>query len=131
MIQAVSICLIAFATYAAGCQSATTLIQNAEGFRACTYVDTTGHKTICYGVLFPCHLLLPLALISLSGFNLDANGAEAKVKAVGGDWDSVYNHGGWYEDLHSTSPPCFPLTFSIQLDPEPMHKPSLWRGPER
>eukprot|EP01147_Barroeca_monosierra_P000741 gene741-4033_t len=58
------------------CQSATELIKQAEGFRACTYVDTTGHKTICYG------------------FNLDASGAKSKVEAVGGNWDEVYNHGG-------------------------------------
>ena len=58
------------------CPTAQQLIASAEGYRACTYVDTTGHKTICYG------------------FNLDASGAEQKIVAVGGNWDSVYNHGG-------------------------------------
>jgi lysozyme len=58
------------------CETANQLIAEAEGFRACTYVDTTGHKTICYG------------------FNLETSGAQAKVQAVGGNWDSVYNHGG-------------------------------------
>jgi lysozyme len=58
------------------CESATDLIMAAEGLRLCTYVDTTGHKTICYG------------------FNLETAGAEAAVQAVGGNWDSVYNHGG-------------------------------------
>jgi lysozyme len=60
----------------ANCPNAQQLIAQAEGFRQCTYTDTTGHKTICYG------------------FNLDAGGARAKVEAVGGNWDSVYNHGG-------------------------------------
>ena len=60
----------------ANCASALSLIEEAEGFRACTYVDTTGHKTICYG------------------FNLETGGAEAAVTRVGGNWDQVYNHGG-------------------------------------
>eukprot|EP00049_Salpingoeca_infusionum_P024209 m.15227 g.15227 ORF g.15227 m.15227 type:complete len:169 (-) comp6536_c0_seq1:154-660(-) len=60
---------------ATACQSALDLIKAAEGFRACEYVDTTGHKTICYG------------------FNLDASGAKAKVEAVGGNWNSVINGG--------------------------------------
>lgn len=42
--------VLALVAAALGCQDATTLIKNAEGFRACTYVDTTGHKTICYGI---------------------------------------------------------------------------------
>ncbi|CAE7517501.1 E [Symbiodinium sp. KB8] len=56
------------------CESATALIEAAEGYRDCTYVDTTGHKTICYG------------------FNLAAGGAKSKVESVGGNWDRVYNH---------------------------------------
>ena len=56
------------------CESATSLIESAEGYRDCTYVDTTGHKTICYG------------------FNLAANGAESKIQSVGGNWNTVYNH---------------------------------------
>ncbi|EGD74028.1 hypothetical protein PTSG_05725 [Salpingoeca rosetta] len=66
----------ALATASMACESATNLIKQAEGYRPCTYVDTTGHKTICYG------------------FNLDAAGAKSKVQAVGGNWDQVYNHGG-------------------------------------
>ncbi len=31
------------------CPTGQSLVQQAEGFEACTYVDTTGHKTICYG----------------------------------------------------------------------------------
>ena len=60
----------------ANCESAVDLIMAAEGLRLCTYVDTTGHKTICYG------------------FNLETSGAEAAIQSVGGNWDSVYNHGG-------------------------------------
>eukprot|EP00041_Stephanoeca_diplocostata_P004516 m.46477 g.46477 ORF g.46477 m.46477 type:complete len:201 (-) comp15162_c0_seq1:546-1148(-) len=57
------------------CQSALSLIEQAEGYRDCTYVDTTGHKTICYG------------------YNLD-NGAASKdgIAKVGGNWDTVYDH---------------------------------------
>ena len=31
------------------CQSDESLIKQAEGFRSCKYVDTTGNRTICYG----------------------------------------------------------------------------------
>lgn len=58
------------------CPTATDLITSAEGLKLCTYVDTTGHKTICYG------------------FNLETSGAQAAIQAVGGNWDSIYNHGG-------------------------------------
>jgi hypothetical protein len=62
---------VAAARLGDGCASATQLIESAEGLRLCTYVDTTGHKTICYG------------------FNLETGGAEAAVTAVGGNWDQV------------------------------------------
>lgn len=72
-----AVALVAAATRPAmACQSATALIKAAEGYRPCTYKDTTGHKTICYG------------------FNLDASGAKAKVEAVGGNWNKIYNDGG-------------------------------------
>ena len=60
---------------AEACQSASYLIQEAEGFRACPYEDTTGHLTVCYG------------------FNLQAAGARSKVEAVGGDYDSLMSQG--------------------------------------
>jgi len=52
------------------------LIEQAEGYRDCTYVDTTGHKTICYG------------------FNLATGSARSKIEAQGLNWDKVYNHCG-------------------------------------
>eukprot|EP00441_Pelagodinium_beii_P021701 CAMPEP_0197660516 /NCGR_PEP_ID=MMETSP1338-20131121/50892_1 /TAXON_ID=43686 ORGANISM="Pelagodinium beii, Strain RCC1491" /NCGR_SAMPLE_ID=MMETSP1338 /ASSEMBLY_ACC=CAM_ASM_000754 /LENGTH=103 /DNA_ID=CAMNT_0043237877 /DNA_START=93 /DNA_END=401 /DNA_ORIENTATION=+ len=57
------------------CESAMSLIEQAEGLRLCEYVDTTGHRTVCYG------------------FNLDAYGAAQKVEAVGGNFNNVYNGG--------------------------------------
>ena len=69
---AVALCAVAGAL---ACDSAMTLIEQAEGFRACEYMDTTGHRTVCYG------------------FNLDAYGAKSKVEAVGGDFNKVYNGG--------------------------------------
>ncbi len=59
-----------------GCESAISLIEQAEGYRDCTYVDTTGHKTICYG------------------FNLATGGAREKIERQGLNWDRVYNHCG-------------------------------------
>lgn len=55
------------------CPSALSLVQQAEGYKGCTYVDTTGHKTICYG------------------FNLDASNAKAKIEGLGLDWVTVYS----------------------------------------
>jgi len=57
-----------------GCESAISLIEQAEGYRDCTYVDTTGHKTICYG------------------FNLATSSARSKIESQGLSWDRVYNH---------------------------------------
>ena len=56
--------------------SDTDLIKQGEGFRACTYKDTKGIKTVCYG------------------FNLE-RGATAKnaVSAAGGDYNSLINGG--------------------------------------
>jgi GH24 family phage-related lysozyme (muramidase) len=59
---AVAVVVAAMAAAAMACDSAIDLIKQAEGFRACTDIDTTGHKTICYG------------------FNLDAPGAQSKVR---------------------------------------------------
>ena len=63
-----------------GCTSAyksdTDLIKQGEGYRQCTYTDTKGIKTVCYG------------------FNLE-RGATAKnaVSAAGGDYNSLINGG--------------------------------------
>ncbi|EDQ86225.1 uncharacterized protein MONBRDRAFT_38498 [Monosiga brevicollis MX1] len=70
---------------ASACESALDLIKSAEGFRSCTYVDTTGHKTICYG------------------FNLDASGAKQKIESVGGDWNKIYNDGGCLSESQCTT----------------------------
>lgn len=59
-----------------GCASAISLIEQGEGYRDCTYVDTTGHKTICYG------------------FNLETGSARGKIEHLGLRWDRVYNHCG-------------------------------------
>ena len=54
-----------------GCQSDTDLIKISEGFRSCTYKDSVGIKTICYG------------------YNLERSCAPADIKSVGGDYDAV------------------------------------------
>eukprot|EP00500_Bicosoecida_sp_ms1_P001776 CAMPEP_0203815028 /NCGR_PEP_ID=MMETSP0115-20131106/7445_1 /ASSEMBLY_ACC=CAM_ASM_000227 /TAXON_ID=33651 /ORGANISM="Bicosoecid sp, Strain ms1" /LENGTH=367 /DNA_ID=CAMNT_0050723917 /DNA_START=75 /DNA_END=1175 /DNA_ORIENTATION=- len=69
------VALAALLAGAQACSSAMDLIKQAEGYRSCEYMDTTGHRTICYG------------------FNLDAWGASSKVAAVGGDFQKVYNGG--------------------------------------
>eukprot|EP00929_Paragymnodinium_shiwhaense_P105689 TRINITY_DN70745_c0_g1_i1.p2 TRINITY_DN70745_c0_g1~~TRINITY_DN70745_c0_g1_i1.p2 ORF type:complete len:186 (+),score=37.55 TRINITY_DN70745_c0_g1_i1:37-558(+) len=53
------------------CESAQSLIEQAEGYRACEYVDTQGHPTVCYG------------------FNLDKSNAAQQIAAVGGDYSKV------------------------------------------
>ena len=58
-----------------GCSSAQELVERHEGYRSCEYVDTTGHRTICFG------------------FNLERADARSRVTAVGGDFDKVYNGG--------------------------------------
>ena len=57
------------------CASAVDLVKLGEGHKLCTYPDTKGHPTICYG------------------FNLDAAGAEGKIHSVGGDWQAVRSGG--------------------------------------
>jgi GH24 family phage-related lysozyme (muramidase) len=71
-----AVLLSAMLAVAFGCQTALQLIEQAEGFRACTYVDTTGHRTICYG------------------FNLEVGSARSRVEGVGGNWNDVYNNNG-------------------------------------
>jgi GH24 family phage-related lysozyme (muramidase) len=71
---ALLVCVLAVSNSLA-CESALSLIEKAEGFRACTYTDTTGHKTICYG------------------FNLATSGAKEKVEQVGGDFAKVWAGG--------------------------------------
>ena len=53
------------------CQSDTDLIKVSEGFRACTYKDSVGIKTICYG------------------YNLQRSCAKADIASVGGDYNAV------------------------------------------
>ena len=43
------------------------LIKEGEGYRACTYLDTVGIKTVCYG------------------FNLERGDSKSRVQAAGGD----------------------------------------------
>ena len=57
-------------------QTDTTLIKLGEGFRSCTYKDTLGIKTVCYG------------------FNLERGStAKNEVAAAGGDYNSLINDG--------------------------------------
>ena len=63
--------LVAMAATAFACDSAQSLIEQAEGFRSCVYKDTTGHPTICYG------------------YNLDDSGARSAISNVGADYDQV------------------------------------------
>ena len=67
---------ILFAGTANAFMSDTDLIKDGEGYRACTYKDTVGIKTVCYG------------------FNLE-RGATARneVTAAGGNYDSLLNMG--------------------------------------
>ena len=55
----------------ASCASDKDLIIQAEGLRLCTYKDTVGVPTICYG------------------FNLKVSEARAAVQSVGGNYDAV------------------------------------------
>ena len=57
------------------CPSDTSLIKSAEGLELCTYTDTTGHPTICYG------------------YNLDNGSASSDIAAVGGNYNDVINGG--------------------------------------
>ena len=52
------------------------LIKEGEGYRACTYLDTVGIKTVCYG------------------FNLERGDSKSRVQAAGGDWNTLNQVGG-------------------------------------
>ena len=54
---------------------ATDLIKRHEGYKNCSYKDSKGHSTICYG------------------FNLDRSNARSEITSVGGDFDKVYKGG--------------------------------------
>ena len=54
----------------------TELIKQGEGLRLCTYKDSVGIKTVCYG------------------FNLQRSNAQARVKAAGGNWAAIDKVGG-------------------------------------
>ena len=69
----VTMCLIGSAE---AWKSDTELIKQGEGFRSCTYKDTMGIKTVCYG------------------FNLERGStARNEVSAAGGDYNSLINGG--------------------------------------
>ena len=55
------------------CPTDLALIQQAEGFRSCKYLDSVGVPTICYG------------------YNLQNGSARADIASVGGNYDSVMN----------------------------------------
>ena len=59
----------------AKCQTDTELIKEGEGLELCEYMDTTGNRTVCYGL------------------NLETSSARSEVESVGGDYDDVYNGG--------------------------------------
>ena len=52
-------------------KSDTELIKQGEGFRSCTYKDSMGIKTVCYG------------------FNLEKSGASSAVSSAGGNYNSL------------------------------------------
>ena len=57
-------------------QSDVDLIKSAEGYRSCTYKDTKGIKTVCYG------------------FNLERGStSKNRVAQAGGDYNSLINGG--------------------------------------
>ena len=64
---------IAAVATASSCESDTQLIKEGEGFRSCMYVDTTGNRTVCYGL------------------NLETSSAKSEVESVGGNYNNVYN----------------------------------------
>ena len=55
------------------CPTDLALIQQAEGFRSCKYLDSVGVPTICYG------------------YNLQNGSASADIASVGGNYASVMN----------------------------------------
>lgn len=57
------------------CYSALELIKMGEGYRSCTYLDTMGIPTVCYG------------------YNLNNYGAAQAVANAGGDYNSLKNVG--------------------------------------
>ena len=52
------------------------LIKDGEGLRLCTYIDTMGYKTVCYG------------------FNLDRGSTRTTVQNAGGNYDALMKVGG-------------------------------------
>ena len=52
------------------------LIKQGEGLRLCTYKDTMGIKTTCYG------------------FNLERSNAQSRVQSAGGNWATINTVGG-------------------------------------
>ena len=60
---------------AMGYMSDTDLIKDGEGYRQCTYKDTMGIKTVCYG------------------FNLERGNARGEVSAAGGDYNALMSGG--------------------------------------
>mmetsp|Transcript_28762 Transcript_28762/g.43434 ORF Transcript_28762/g.43434 Transcript_28762/m.43434 type:complete len:169 (-) Transcript_28762:45-551(-) len=67
--------IAALVATAAAWKTDTELIKEAEGFRDCTYTDTRGIKTVCYG------------------FNLQRGNAASEVANAGGDYNSLMNGG--------------------------------------
>merc|ERR1712147_186161 len=63
-----------YAPDANGCYSDTDLIKMSEGYRACTYLDTMGIKTVCYG------------------YNLES-GSASEVSKAGGDYQKLLTVG--------------------------------------
>ena len=52
------------------------LIKQGEGLRLCTYKDSVGIKTTCYG------------------FNLERSNSKSRVEAAGGNWATINTVGG-------------------------------------
>ena len=63
--------LVAIVGVATAAMSDTQLIKDGEGYRQCTYRDTMGIRTVCYG------------------FNLERGNARSQVQAAGGNYDNL------------------------------------------
>ena len=71
-----AVAIAAIATGAQAYKSDTDLIKDGEGLRLCTYKDTMGIKTVCYG------------------FNLErGSSARSRVEAAGENYDRLNNVG--------------------------------------
>ena len=63
------------------CMMDTDLIEQGEGYKACTYEDTMGFPTVCYG------------------YNLKNKNAKSEVKQAGGNYKALIKGGCTTENV--------------------------------